>query len=352
MTLRPIGYYVHHHGAGHLARARTIADASGGRIVLLGTGIGSQGIDLADDRLDTGAFDGADGSHCRPDSLHYAPLDHEGIRSRVATMARWIDSHRPALMVVDVSVEVAMLARLASVPFVYVRLNGDRTDRPHLEAFRAATALFAPFHQHLEYGSTPPWVREKTRYLPGITAARPSSARNGDPHILIVVGRGGQVGDGETFARAARCCPQWLWRVIGPCSRPHDPPANLEILGWIENPDRAIAQATLFIGAAGDGLVGSVLAADRPFVCIAQDRPFDEQRATALRLGEVGAALVLGDWPEPERWRQLIADALALPPQARRKLHDPDGARRAAEWLSEIAGATRQRQEKSACALM
>jgi hypothetical protein len=310
--------------------------------------MGSQGMDLADDRLDTGAFDGADCSHCRPDSLHYAPLDHEGIRSRVAAITRWIDVHRPALMVIDVSVEVAMLARLASVPVVYVRLNGDRTDTPHLEAFRSAVALLAPFHQDLEVSSTQPWIREKTRYLPGITAGRPASVSAPERTILIVVGRGGQAGNGETFAKAARRCPQWRWRVIGPCSAPHDRPSNLEILGWVQDPDGEIAHSSLVVGAAGDGLVGSVLAADRPFICIAQDRPYDEQRATAQRLGEVGAALVLGGWPEPERWPLLIIDALALPPQARRKLCEPDGVRLAAEWLNGIADAASQSQEKAA----
>ena len=348
MTVRPIGYYIHHHGAGHLARARAIASVSGGRVVLLGTGIGSQGIDLADDRIDTAAFDGADGSHCRPNSLHYAPFDHGSIRSRVATIARWIDVYRPALMVIDVSVEIAMLARLASVPVVYVRLNGDRTDRPHLDAFQGATALLAPFHQDLEATSTPQWVRAKTRYLPGITSARTSTVTNADPTILIVVGRGGPIGGGETFAQAARHCPQWRWRVIGSCSAPHDLPSNLEILGWVENADSEIAHATLVVGAAGDGLVGCVLAVDRPFVCIAQDRPFNEQRATAQRLKEFGAALVLDNWPEPARWPQLIADALALPPQARRKLHAPDGARLAAEWLSSLGSAASQAQEQAA----
>lgn len=46
MSDRPIGYYVHHHGAGHRARPHAIAAAAARPIVLLGTGIGSSGIDL------------------------------------------------------------------------------------------------------------------------------------------------------------------------------------------------------------------------------------------------------------------------------------------------------------------
>jgi len=337
MTQRPIGYYVHHHGAGHLARARAVAGEATGRVVLIGTGVGAPDIDLADDRAESGAFDGVDSATCRPHALHYAPLDHDGIRSRTATLARWIEAETPALMVVDVSVEVAMLARLASVPVIYVRLNGDRSDAAHLDAFRGAVGLLAPFHEDLDAVATPPWVRAKTRYLPGITAPAPLQPDKARRTLLVVIGRGGAPGDGEALAQAAQACPQWHWRVIGPCTVARHPPANLEILGWIKDPDREIADATVVVGAAGDGLVGGVLAADRPFICMAQDRPFDEQRATARRLGELGAALVVTEWPAPARWTGLIDEALALRPQCRRRLHDPNGIRAAAAWIGSMA---------------
>jgi hypothetical protein len=338
MTDRPIGYYVHHHGAGHRARAHAIAATAARRIVLLGTDIGSSGIDLPDDRPQSGRFDGEDGSAFRPHALHYAPLDHAGIRARVATIARWIEAHRPALMIVDVSVEIAMLARLASVPFLYVRLNGDRSDPAHLEALRGAQGLLAPFHADLEMHSTPAWVREKSRYLPGIVAKPVARSGKGQSVILVVIGRGGQAGDGDALAQAATACPQWQWRVIGPCSTPGNIPANLTLLGWVEDPNREIAEATVVVGAAGDGLVGSVLEADRPFICLPQDRPYGEQRATAQRLSECGAALVLPAWPDADCWTGLINEARALPAEARRNLHNPNGAHAAAQWICAVAG--------------
>lgn len=336
MTRRPIGYYVHHHGAGHLARARAIARASDWPVTLLGTGIGDAGIDLCDDRPVSGQFDGVDGADSRSSVLHYAPVDHKGVRRRVAQMALWIATEHPALMVVDVSVEVAMLARLASVPTVYVRLNGDRSDPAHLDAFRSAFALIAPFHADLETASTPEWVRKKTRYFPGITAQAQDEARD-ENRVLVVIGRGGPVGDGAQIADAARACPDMTWRVIGPVASPHDPPPNLEIAGWVENPEQEIARAGVVIGAAGDGLLGAVLAADRPFICIPQDRPYDEQRATAARLQALDAAIVLGDWPHADLWPILIDEAKAVPAVNRARLHDPCGARAAALWLADCA---------------
>ncbi|MDR7156981.1 hypothetical protein J2W40_003828 [Sphingobium xenophagum] len=338
MTRRPIGYYVHHHGAGHRARAGAIAAVSDWPITLLGTGVGEAGIDLPDDRPLSGRFDGVDGSEGRPAALHYAPIDHDGVRLRVARVAQWIATERPALMVVDVSVEMAMLARLASVPTICVRLNGERNDVPHLEAFRGAVALLAPFHVDLERESTPTWVRERTRYLPGITTAVaggvPPSGR-----ILVVIGRGGAPSNGARLAEAARACPNVQWRVIGPVSPVDDCPANLDIAGWVEDAAHAIAAADVVIGGAGDGLVGAVMAADRPFICIPEARPFGEQQATASGMARLGAAVVLENWPKAAAWPSLLARAKALPSPPRQRLHDPRGAQMAAIWLGEQAAA-------------
>lgn len=337
MTIRPIGYYVHHHGAGHIKRARALASAADGRIILLGTDVGAEGIDLPDDRLGTGQFDGLDSAACRPDALHYAPLDHEGIRGRVAAIAKWIEAARPALMVVDVSAEIAMLARLASVPVIYVRLNGDRTDAAHLESFRGASGLLAPFHEALELGTTPQWVKDKTRYFPGITTALRPSSLDEEGSILVVIGQGGATGDSNVLAEAARATPGRHWRVIGPCTVPRHCPSNLQILGWVKDPDVEIAKAALVIGGAGDGLVTAVLACRRPFICIPQLRPFGEQHATAQRLGELGAAVTLANWPHPETWLSLFEEARNLQAGAPRYLHDPLGVCSAANWIVAVA---------------
>ncbi|MBO9723975.1 MAG: glycosyltransferase [Novosphingobium sp.] len=336
MTPRPIGYYVHHHGFGHRTRAEAIASASSRRVVLLGTDLGETGIDLPDDRLMPCRFDGRDDAPSRPAALHYAPLDHAGIRARVARIASWIAQERPSLMVVDVSVEVAMLARLASVPTIVVRLNGQRDDAAHLEAFRGAAALLAPFHASLETAGTPVWVREKTHYLPGITK-KPGSEPSQAERILVMFGRGGDPGDPERLAEAAHACPQWQWRVIGPFPAPESLPPNLTLAGWSSEPEREIARAGIVVGAAGDGLVGAVLAAGRPFICIPEHRPFGEQRATAAGLAATKAALTLPEWPEAASWPCLIEQALRLPSSARRALHDPDGAIRAADWLEQLS---------------
>lgn len=336
MSTRPIGYYVHHHGAGHLARARVVRGALSRPVVLLGTSVGDdEGLTLDDDR----PVDQSEDSATRPDALHYAPLDHPGIRRRVATTARWIAEARPALMIVDVSVEVAMLAQLASVPVLYVRLVGERTDPAHLEAFRGARALIAPYPHQFETAGTPDWVREKTLYCPGLTAKRHRGNSDGGP-VLVVAGRGGDAFDGEQLADAARSCSDVQWRAIGPVTLPRDCPSNLTLVGWSDKADQEIAQASIVVGAAGDGLVSAVLAAEKPFICIPEPRPFDEQIATAAGLDRANAAIVRPAWPSSWEWPELIDAAMRIDPERQRALSDPQGSQKLARWIEGIVGLT------------
>ena len=343
MSRRPIGYYVHHHGAGHRMRASAIADHADGRITLIGTNIAGRSgahryVDLPDDRLACG-FDGRDDAADRPAALHYAPLDHDGIRRRVAAITHWIAEQQPALMIVDVSCEIAMLARLASVPTVYVRLGGRRDDAPHHDAFRAAIAIVAPFAEALDDPATPDWVRRKTVYAPGLvdrvgtTSIEPRS-------VLVVSGRGGSAIDGTVWARAARATPDRMWRIIGDCPPVVDAPANLEQSGWVDDAAAWIARAAIVIGSAGDGVVGAVLAARRPFICLPEDRPFAEQRSKAERLVAAGAALMCDDAAAAD-WPMLLTHAERLDSAAQAALDDPDGAARLAAYVMALADGER-----------
>ncbi|QJU60204.1 glycosyltransferase [Sphingomonas sp. AP4-R1] len=336
---RPIGYYVHHHGDGHRQRAIAIGQALEHGATLLGTGLKNRSgnlpvVDLPDDRMDDG-FAGIDRVE-RPTSLHYAPIDHEGIRQRTALIARWIAEERPQLLVVDVSVEIAMLARLASAPTVYVRLSGKRLDEPHLDAFRSAEGLIAPFHEALDDDETPDWLREKTFYAPLINGIGAAADEIEKDVVLVVLGRGGGVSDGDRWAQAARAVPDRRWRVVGACTVPPTLPPNLELRGWVDDAASLIGSAGVVVGAAGDGVVSAVLANRRPFICLPETRPFDEQISKAKRLNSLGAAAVSLDWPQPTDWPQLLADAVRVASAWPRELETPGGSERVARWLEAL----------------
>ena len=119
-----IGWYVHAHGRGHLQRLQCVAAHLRTPVTALSSlprpdGWTGGWVDLPDD-LPTGA----DRDPTAGGTLHWAPLGHTGFRERTAAIAAWVTQARPALVVVDVSVEVAVLVRALGFPVLRVRHHG------------------------------------------------------------------------------------------------------------------------------------------------------------------------------------------------------------------------------------
>lgn len=335
-----IGIYVHHHGGGHAARAGAIGRAlaeRGAAVTYLsslpGERFGGEGeaVRLPLD-TDLGTEAGA-----TPAELHFAPLGSAGLAGRMAAIADWTRDARPDLMLVDVSVEVAMLARICGVPFAYLRQTGARDDPPHELAYRWASGLLAPWPEWLERPGTPDRVRAKTSYAGAITrfdgTERPGDAR-GRPRRAMVLGECGSMT--EEIAAAA---PDW--QVLGPR------PVDLDLL----------ASCAVLVAPGGANVVAEAAFARCGLVCVPQRRPFGEQLARAEDLGRLGAAVVLdmaGNGADPSGddvtgrdgsladaaarrdWSRLLGEARTRQPELARWA-DSAGADRAADYLLTLA---------------
>lgn len=260
MNRRPIGYYVHHQGAGHWQRACLIARALDRPVTLIGTladfdtrNAPASVLDLPDDRL-LAAFDGRDGAADRPEALHYAPVGADNLRARMGRLAAWIAASDPALIVTDVSVEITLFARLMSVPTLAVRLSGNRTDTPHLEAFRSADAVLAFFPPDLESAGTPDWVRAKTLHAGMLAPEAGAATGDEDGSVLVIYGRGGEGGRIADLAEAAYAVPDRTWHVLGPVEgKALALPSNLRLHGWVADPGPYLDRAALVVGAGATG---------------------------------------------------------------------------------------------------
>ena len=340
---RGIGWYVHHQGAGHLQRARAVAAALPRPCTIIGTlaGFDTRGLDvldLPDDRPLHGSsgFDGRDGEAERPEALHYAPLNHPGIRSRMARIAAWAARTDPALIVVDVSVEVTLFARLLAVPTIVVRLAGNRTDTPHCEAFRSAARLLAPFPRDLDGDAVPDWVRAKTFYAGFLGAAAPPPQPSGED-IVVVFGRGGTGGAFDDLAAAARSVPGRHWHVLGPVSGAGESPHNLHLHGWVADVDAFVARAALLVGGGGDGVLALAARHSKRFVCLPEPRAYDEQSQKALALAHLGGAIAHDGWPKPAVWPGLVGAGLGLEPTVIAGLNDPSAIVSCADMIDAVA---------------
>ncbi len=368
---RPIGFYVHHQGRGHATHAQLLIQHLArptwvftSRPDYFDEGCPATVVELP---MDVAADEECYPQHLSPagEHLHYAPLQIAGIRERMATLTQWIVEQRPALMFIDVSVEVATLCRLMGVPTVVVRLQGWRDDPAHLAAFASARAIYCPFPQEFEWSRLPGDLEQKCYYegcydrlgalenrdgtadghdaravgdapasddisdidVTGEASAPTESIRR----VLVLVGSGGTRFAERQLTELARAFPAIQIDVLGPVRGYGQPSDNLAFLGQRDYVLPYLQRADLVIGGAGNNVVMEVGACRKRFICLPEERAFGEQNAKAKGIEALGLGLRLKHWPAAGEWPKVLAKAAALQPQAwAQYFHDPSLARAAA----------------------
>ncbi len=355
MTDGPIGYYVHHHGGGHAAKATAVARAVDHPVVGLGSGpppSGWRGDWIA---LPHDADPPPAGDPTRNGAWHWAPDRHPGYTERMRRIAGWIADARPRAVVVDVSCEVLVLASLLGVPTIGVVLHGERTDRPHRTAFDSADALVGVWPaSHLEPWSEP-W-RGKLHPL-GLLSRFDGRTPGRDRTLgtVVLLPRGDhRFGRGDIEAAAA--VSGGPWHVIGDVSGglPGDAPGSAgsassagpststatDVVwhGPVDDPWPLLSRAEVVVSAAGAATVADIAAARRPAVLLPQSRPFDEQHRLVDRLQHTGAPILAeASWPDARRWPDLLATARRLDVDRWSALHDGRAGARFAATIDLVA---------------
>lgn len=360
MTTKPITFFIHHQGRGHANRCMAIVRElpPERRVTVLCAR--PELFDGFDRPIEIVALPNMIGApvptpalfaQATPEVLHCVPLGVDATRATMRTIIDHLDDVGPALFVVDVSAEIALLSRIASVPAIKIRMHGDRADPGHLGAYQACVGLLAPFDVAIEQDDFPQWGRDKTCYTGGLcttidpvpTKAEARARLGLDPDqeiVLVLTGGGGAGTPYAPLTMAARAVPDALWLVVGPVHREgHETDfGNLIEKGWVAGVTDHIAAADVVIASAGDNTVHEIARVGRPYICAPEWRYFGEQSRKADRLAEVGAAVALHNWPGSlAPWRSLLDEAKALDPAALARLYDPDAARVAANYIEGLA---------------
>jgi len=327
-----IGYYVHHQGRGHLHRAEALAAAVDDEVTGLSSfdepaGWRGPWVQLPRDDTDPGPCDVTAGGQ-----LHWVPRHDAGLRARSAAISAWIEEARPRVVVVDVSVEVAVLARLHGVPVVTVVLPGRRTDEPHLLGFRASSGLvlFAPGPASAHLPGLPADVASRVETVGAVSKyppADPGAADPGSPHAVVLNGQGGDPLTSLDADALRELAPGWRWTVLGGGA------------AWVDDPSPVLRSADVVVTNAGQGAIADVAAHRRPAVVIPAERPFDEQATTAAVLDRSDLpALVLPSFPTAG-WPAILGRAAALDGTRWRHWYDGHAAERFAEVVDRAATA-------------
>ena len=316
-----IGYYVHHVGRGHLHRAGALAV----RLERVGeqvTGLSSlvRPADWPGEWIRLPRDDDCSAAEARDATargrLHWAPLGDAGTRARMAAVSSWLDAARPDLVVVDVSIELILLARLHGVATMAVVLPGRRDDPAHTLGFEVADALvsFWPATVAGMVRGLPADVltrlvpvgamsrhaiRSGPRRPPDGVAETTAAGADVRRSVVVLLGTGGHTVSADDLQRARASTPGWEWTVL-------DGTANT----WVSDPSAVLAAADVVVTHAGQNAVAETAAARRPAVIIPQPRPHDEQ--------EVTGSVLRSGWPAIVCSR-LAARRLAGPPHPGRR---------------------------------
>jgi hypothetical protein len=334
-----IGYYIHHQGRGHINRALAITAELDQPV----TGLSSQPrpvgwigdwIELPrdDDGVDPHEID----AHGR---LHWVPLHDRGLSGRMAKISRWIGDSRPQVVVVDVSVEVAVLARLFGVPVISVALPGVRADEAHRLGYDISAAIIAAWPQEAEgmISGLSASARRRLHCVGAISRfgsrtdeRRMSPGSDAPRRLLLLGGAGGSSLDAAAIAQARASTPDWHWTVLG--SRGGR---------WVEDPWPEICSADVVVTHAGQNALADVAAARRPAIVIPEARPHEEQVTTASVLAGSSRWPALVRWNFPVTgWPALLEEAVRLDGALWESWNDGIGARIAAAIIErEVADA-------------
>lgn len=319
-----IGWYVHHHGHGHRTRFLAVRPHVRDDVVVFSSLPAvdplperTQWVRLERDDEPTAA--GGDPALADPTVgglLHWAPIGHAGHARRLAALAATM----PGLdaVVVDVSVEVTVLARLLGRRVVLMTQPGDRTDAAHALGRGMADAVIAPWPApSVGHDAGVDHVGGISRFEGRRRANAPEAT-----HVLAL--GGGEHDDAWTamLERAIAATPDRRWTIAGPGR-------------WLEDPWDALTRAEVVVTAAGQNAIADVAAAGARAVVVPRPRPFDEQRRTAERLDAEGLA-VLAE-AATDAWPELLARAGSSSPDWS-SWGVEGAARRAAAVIERTAG--------------
>lgn len=337
-----IGYYAHHHGSGHCRQADKLAallPQNLQRNLVVFTSLSTDAYQFMtvdeeqiirlspEDQRDDEVLLGRAGQYWQPECLHYSPIGNSDIQTRSWQILNAIKERNIDLMIIDVSVEVAMLCRTTSVPYLYVRLAGIRDDTPHLNAFAGALGLLAPYPQALEAAETDSWLINKTLYLDFLANKTANAISYGKfiaslknlirqnyksndkliestqklslnsegkiktKMITVIKGYGGHEAIDAKLPELRAVQPDAFILSLGPISA--DKRAYVDIALEVPDVTPFIAHSDLLIVACGLNGIAQAYHYKTPLVVLPDERPHREQEVMAAALVAQGRAI---DW--------------------------------------------------------
>ncbi|MDJ0315432.1 hypothetical protein [Arthrobacter sp. H35-D1] len=326
MTRYRISYYAHHFGTGHLRHAQKVAASDLFDLQVASTGPRNntllkgplEYVELTPDVGSTGPE-----TEVGPDYfLHYVPTGGL-IQERFAELNRAWKEFNPDVVMVDVSVEVALFARLSGYRVAFRRMPGNRNDTAHQMAYSLADTIFGYFPVGLDEPEHLEKFGHKSHYLSVAEPADHASPvdpdvaqRTGKQRVVVQTSLASAISL-EHVARAAAASPEWDWDVVGSVEEGVTPlPSNLRLHGVLSDPLTIMRSATVIISSAGHNAVVAAASCHRPVLLVPEERPYAEQLAFAAALHIRAGIDMIETWASALNWPQTLERAAHSDPHA------------------------------------
>ncbi|WP_144876122.1 glycosyltransferase [Microbacterium sp. 1.5R] len=313
-----IGWYVHHHGWGHVTRMRAISRHLDEDVTVFSSLPAPEALDdgltwvhLPFDADPVVDADGATrdarelGDVTARGALHWAPIGHPGHQERLAIIAAWIARNPVSVFVVDVSVELTAFVRLLGVPTVVFAQPGERTDRPHALGYDLADRIVAPWAPGVIEAAQLTERGDRVRHVGAISRHegrdRRTAPDDGERRALFL----GRTLETTALEATIDLLTAQGWTVETAGARDDD---------RIDDVWPLLCRATVVVSAAGQNSVADLAAAGARAVVLPQDRPFGEQEHTGRALQAGGYASTASADSTASEVAQLVEHAASSTP--------------------------------------
>jgi UDP:flavonoid glycosyltransferase YjiC (YdhE family) len=268
-------------------------------------------------------------------ALHYTPYDSRIFQRYQKLIDAW-QTYGIRHMYVDVSMEVAVLAKLFGLRVSHKAQPGKRTDTAHSFGYAACDLLLAlmppaydtPDNRHT---TTP------VRYTGGISRfhTRPFQPLDVCRRVAVIVSPQAERSVEAAVRALAAAAPSMQWDCIG--FTMSDPPSNVQAHGVVGDPLPILTAADVVIGAGGNNTIMEIASLGKPFVCVPEPRPYDEQVAAAESLERLQAAVYSPALPTPETWPDILSRLRGIDGKAFTSLVSDDASAAAARAIIDAA---------------
>lgn len=300
-----VGYYVHHHGTGHMRRALQVIPFIPYPVVLFSSAEqpahvppNCTYVQLEDDSVP--------GYVQAPDSLFMYTPQSPRVRGRFQAISNAIEAHNITSMYVDVSMEVALFCKLLGLRVGHNVMQGIRDDAAHDHLYTMLDYYISDSTTLLDSTSRRHTV-VRPHFIGGIARYGKRQPRALGPvqSVTITYSPASQQLDVTNIAASAAAFPDIDWHLIGPVQAGPELP-NVICHGVVDDPLDIYTQADIVVGAGGHNTIMEMASLGKRFVCIPETRPYDEQVTAAKALAAHNMALHYDAWPTITQWQQVF----------------------------------------------